>query len=194
MPARLEAREKKILSYIKKEKTGTVEDIIHKIAEKYKLNLEETTRIVYRLWKKGFLDILPEKGYTTFLKYVFSLDSLWFWILTLTILSTVFLVFYIKDPPLVYARYVLGSLYVLYIPGAVLIESLYPRGEELEPLERLALSIGLSLAVVPLVGLVLNYTPWGIRLEPVTFSLAFLSIILAFIALKRKYDYLKVGS
>jgi len=52
------------------------------------------------------------------------------------------------------------------------VEALYPRGDELTPLERLALSIGLSLAVVPLVGLVLNYTPWGIRLVPVTAALA----------------------
>ncbi|RLE67158.1 MAG: hypothetical protein DRJ34_05125 [Thermoprotei archaeon] len=102
------------------------------------------------------------------------------------------LVFYVNRPPLIYFRYVLGSLYVLYIPGATLIEALYPRGEELSPLERLALSIGLSLALVPLVGLILNYTPWGIRLEPVTISLAILSIILSTIALKRKYEYIKI--
>jgi uncharacterized membrane protein len=38
--------------------------------------------------------------------------------------------------------------------------------------ERVALSLGLSLAVVPLIGLVLNYTPWGIRLTPILVSLA----------------------
>jgi uncharacterized membrane protein len=39
----------------------------------------------------------------------------------------------------------------------MLIEALYPRKEDLESLERLTLSIGLSLAVVPLIGLFLNY-------------------------------------
>jgi len=81
---------------------------------------------------------------------------------------------------------------VLYIPGATLIEALYPRGEELEPLERLALSIGLSLAIVPLIGLILNYTPWGIRLAPVTIGLASVSLLLACIAVKRKYEYVKL--
>lgn len=41
---------------------------------------------------------------------------------------------------------------LLFMPGYALVESLYPRGgDELSPLERLALSIGLSLAVVPLI-------------------------------------------
>lgn len=63
-------------------------------------------------------------------------------------------------------RYVLGAFYVLFLPGYAAVEALYPRGDEIGPLERLALSIGLSLAVVPLIGLALNYSPWGIRLEP----------------------------
>lgn len=97
-----------------------------------------------------------------------------------------------SESPLIPIRYVLGSLYVLYIPGATLIEALYPKHEDLSPLERLALSIGLSLALVPLVGLILNYTPWGIRLIPVTTSLALLSICLATVALYRKYLYHKL--
>ncbi len=52
------------------------------------------------------------------------------------------------------------------------------------------MSIGLSLALVPLVGLILNYTPFGIRLEPVTVSLALLSIGLISGAVVRRYLYL----
>jgi len=33
-------------------------------------------------------------------------------------------------------------------------------------------SVGLSLAVVPLIGLILNYLPWGIRLGPIVVSLS----------------------
>src|SRR4030042_1168050 len=46
-----------------------------------------------------------------------------------------------------------GAVYVLYVPGYTLIEALYPKRNELERLERFALGVGLSLAVVPLVGL-----------------------------------------
>ena len=63
----------------------------------------------------------------------------------------------------------------------------------MEPLERLALSIGLSLAVVPLIGLVLNYTPWGIRLTPVSISLAIFTEAMATIALRRKYIYFRLS-
>ena len=57
--------------------------------------------------------------------------------------------------------------FVIFIPGYCLIAALYPRKDSLDNIERLALSFGTSIAVVPLIGLVLNYTPWGIRLVPI---------------------------
>ncbi|WP_252699667.1 DUF1616 domain-containing protein [Natronosalvus vescus] len=37
----------------------------------------------------------------------------------------------------------------------------------IDGIERVALSFGLSIAIVPLIGLALNFTPWGIRLTPI---------------------------
>jgi uncharacterized membrane protein len=91
-----------------------------------------------------------------------------------------------------YLRYVFGSALVLFLPGFALIEALYPK-RELDELTRLALSIGLSLALVPLVGLVLNYTPWGIRLLPVSISIAGLTAVLLCVALKRRHDYYRLS-
>ncbi len=68
-------------------------------------------------------------------------------------------------------RVVLGLPFVLFFPGYALIAALYPRRDDLDGIERLALSLGLSLAVVPLVGLALNYSPWGIRLTPILVGL-----------------------
>ena len=68
-------------------------------------------------------------------------------------------------------RIVLGLPLVLFFPGYVLILALFPKREGLTGIERIALSFGLSIAVVPLIGLILNYTPWGIRLYPVLLSL-----------------------
>ena len=75
-----------------------------------------------------------------------------------------------------------------------LIEALYPVESELSPLERVALSIGLSLALVPLVGLVLNYTPWGIRLTPILISLTILTVGLLAVASYRKYYVSRLAS
>lgn len=68
-------------------------------------------------------------------------------------------------------RVALGLPFVLFFPGYCLIAGLYPRRDDLDGVERLALSLGLSLAVVPLIGLALNFTPWGIRLVPITAGL-----------------------
>ena len=46
----------------------------------------------------------------------------------------------------------------------------------------------MSLALVPLVGLLLNYTPWGIRLTPVTLSLLSLTLILTITGLIREHQ------
>jgi uncharacterized membrane protein/LysM repeat protein len=66
--------------------------------------------------------------------------------------------------PLPTVRVVLGGPFVLFFPGYTMVAALFPRRDELEGLERLGLSLGLSIAVLPLMGLVLNYTPWGITL------------------------------
>ncbi len=64
------------------------------------------------------------------------------------------------------ARAALGLPFVLFTPGYALILALFPRKSALDAIERVALSIGLSFAVVALLGLALNYTSWGIRLWP----------------------------
>jgi len=60
---------------------------------------------------------------------------------------------------------------VLFFPGYTLIAALFPGRGDIEGIERVALSFGLSIAVVPLLGLGLNYTPWGIRLAPILITL-----------------------
>jgi uncharacterized membrane protein len=144
---------------------------------------------IYRKIREGKIKIIDPNPPKDYYDYLIRLDySLWFWtIISLVVLtlisiklSSIFYVFLIL-------RYILGSLFVLFLPGYVTIEALYPREKDLSSLERLALSIGLSLALVPLIGLILNYTPWGIRLDPVIISLTIYSIIISLIASYRKY-------
>lgn len=69
-------------------------------------------------------------------------------------------------------RIVLGLLLVLLVPGYVTVAALFPSQKDLDWVERIALSVGLSIAVVPLLGLLLNFSPWGIRLAPIVAALA----------------------
>lgn len=138
------------------------------------------------------VDLNPPRD---FLEYLVRLDySLWLWtVLTLSFLTVLIITLSSIVQFLYYIRFVLGSIIVLFIPGYVTVEALYPRGQELSSLEKLALSIGLSLALVPLIGLLLNYTPWGIRLEPVLTSLVVYIVSISIIASYRKYQILKQG-
>lgn len=88
-------------------------------------------------------------------------------ILTLTALLVISIVFIPSNVP----RTILGLPFILFFPGYTLIAALFPRRESLSNIERLALSFGLSLAVVPLICLLLNYL-WEISLYPILVSLA----------------------
>lgn len=79
---------------------------------------------------------------------------------------------------------------ILFIPGYVLIAALFPKKfsekKGIDGIERFALSVGLSIAVVPLIGLILNYTPFGIRLDPIVISLTIFTIAMMIITLFRR--------
>lgn len=83
-------------------------------------------------------------------------------------------------------RIVLALPVVLFIPGYCLIAALFPARPDLDLIERVALSFGLSIAVAPLIGLGLNYTPWGIRLDPIVVSLVIFSAAMLVIAQYRR--------
>ena len=85
-----------------------------------------------------------------------------------------------------FLRIVFGVAMVLFIPGYALIAALFPARDDLDGIERVALSFGLSIAVVPLIGLGLNYTPWGIRLDPILASLTLFTLAMAGIAWYRR--------
>ncbi|MCG8401328.1 MAG: DUF1616 domain-containing protein [Firmicutes bacterium] len=83
-------------------------------------------------------------------------------------------------------RVILGLPFVLFLPGYTLIAALFPRSDDLDGIERVALSFGLSIAVVPLIGLALNYTPWGIRLYPILVSLTAFIFLMSWVGWYRR--------
>jgi len=83
-------------------------------------------------------------------------------------------------------RVALAVPFIIFSPGYALIAALYPRADSLDGIERLALSFGTSIAVVPLLGLGLNYTPWGIRLIPILASVAAFIVAVCVIAWLRR--------
>jgi uncharacterized membrane protein len=83
-------------------------------------------------------------------------------------------------------RIILGIPFLLFFPGYTLLAALFPKKEGMSGIDRLALSFGLSIVIVPLIGLILNYTPWGIRLEPILYSVASFILVTSIIAWLRQ--------
>ena len=83
-------------------------------------------------------------------------------------------------------RIVLGLLHIMFIPGYALVSVLFVGTDDLEWLERLGLSFALSISMVCLTGLFLNYTRWGIRLTPLLVALASLVLLCCIAAYWRR--------
>ena len=132
--------------------------------------------------------ILYNPNISSFVDYVRNFYlSMTLWITIMVTSVTVLTIYLLPDTmPYSIVRIVAGGSFVLFIPGYALVQLLFP-SREMDTIERIALSIGLSLAVVPLTGLLLNYSPWGIRLDPIVVSLSALSIVLALASVYRAY-------
>ena len=83
-------------------------------------------------------------------------------------------------------RTIFSLAFILFFPGYTLISSLFPARTRLDGMERFALSFGLSLAIVPLTGLMLNFSPLGAKFEPILWSLLLFILIMAAVAILRR--------
>ena len=81
---------------------------------------------------------------------------------------------------------VLGLIFALFSPGYSLVAAIFTKRDDLDIVRRLALGFGLSIVVVPLIGVVLNFTPWGISLYPVLIALLVFIIAASAVAYYRR--------
>ncbi len=85
-------------------------------------------------------------------------------------------------------RLLLGLLYILYMPGYCLVFAFFPRMDELTSVERTGLSVGLSIALVPLLALVVNQLPTGLSLWPILLVECGFMALCTVIALERRLN------
>jgi len=190
-PVQIGSVEQQALSCIEKNNGLTVQSLFGALKLKVPTLTEtEATDLVWRLAEEGRVDLedVPPAS-NSIQTYLRIWDrNLWFYLSVAASLMTVLVVYALPtDLPLVAFRWILGSVFVLFIPGYVTVEALFPKGRELDGIERFALSVGLSLALVPLIGLLLNYTPWGIRLTPIVVSLVLFTVGVAVVGVARRF-------
>lgn len=181
----------KIIRIVKEGKPENVKQLIKLVKEKFPLSEQEILNHILSLQEKEKIQLKPHRTRTPekLTTYLRSNQASWYWITITLTLTTALLVFTVPENafPLVYARYVLGSIFVLWLPGYTFIKALFPE-KEIDSIERVALSIGMSLALVPITGLLLNYTPWGIKLTPIIISLLALTLTFATAAIVREHQ------
>jgi len=172
----------------------TIGELFKIVKEKRPATSEQSfIQAVKELRDTGVLGLelpIPEvRSYRSYLK-LFDKNA-WFYLVLVTACATLLSIYVLPSIyPLVIIRWILGSIFVLFLPGYVTVQALFPEGKELDSIERVALTIGLSLALTPLIGLVLNYTPWGIRLNPIVTALTLFTIGLAMMGTVRRYGLL----
>ncbi len=180
-----------IIQIVKSKHPETIKQLVELVNQQYPLPEQKIIEHILDLQKQGKLNLKEETSLvsSTLKNYLLSSPSYWYWaVITLALVTTI-IVFIIPESaiPLVYARYALGSLFVLFLPGYAFIKALFPT-KELDNIERIALSVGMSLALVPITGLILYYTPWGINTAPITICLLGLTIFFATVAATRTYQ------
>lgn len=86
-----------------------------------------------------------------------------------------------------FLRIIFSIPIIIFIPGYLLLSALFPEKTDsgLDVVDRIALAVGISIAIVPLVGIVLFYSPWGLTLQPIIASLEILILSIGAIAIIR---------
>ena len=83
-------------------------------------------------------------------------------------------------------RIILSFLCLIFFPGFTLMSALFPKPGDIGAIERIALSFGASMAIVPITGFVLNFTPWGIKPIPILISVGVLIMVMSVIGFIRQ--------
>lgn len=181
-----------ITQRIKAENPRTVRDLFEIVSKKRAtLAEDEFIQSIEELKENGTLELeLPPPKVDSYLAYLkLRSENAWFHLVVSASLATILAIYILPSAhPIVIFRWILGSIFVLFLPGYVTVQALFTGRRELDDIERFALSVGLSLAITPLMGLLLNYTPWGIRLDPIAISLSIFTLGMAIIATIRKYS------
>ena len=176
----------------KAENPRSVRDLFEIVRKKRPTLVEdEFIQSIKELKESGTLELeLPTPKFDSYIAYVkLRSENAWFHLVVSASLATILAIYILPSAyPIVIFRWILGLVFVLFLPGYATVQALFAGRRELDDIERFALSVGLSLAITPLVGLLLNYTPWGIRLDPIALSLSIYTLAMATIGTIRRYS------
>jgi hypothetical protein len=116
--------QKTVLETAKSLGQPTLSELVNSLVKQNGLKFGEATKAVYVEWKKGTIDLSEANSPSTLTSYFLNLENTWFWAITALIAVTMLVVFTVNGSLLIYARYALGGVFVLLLPGFMLISAL----------------------------------------------------------------------
>jgi hypothetical protein len=192
--------QQRILDCISTHKSCSVKDLVFELQHtcSESLSIEEIQSAVKKLESEKKITLLGPGTKAHFFDYITrSYNGLPLWLTaaaTCLIMAIVFLL--PNTEPWSYMRMITGAVFVLFIPGNALVQLLFAH-RNIEQTEQMVLSVGLSIAIISIIGLMLKYILFALTVELAIISIGMLSITLSavanyshFLSSKRANDYL----
>ena len=189
-----------ILRMVDEKSPQTVQELVAFVQEKGRWSYKEIVDIVMKLQSESKIRLrspsLPVPS--NLFSYMQGNQALWYKVTVAVSIFTIVFAFLISEDfyPWSYIRNVLGLIFVLWLPGYTFLQLLFPVNApktetftNLSCVERIALSIIMSMALVALIGSVLNFTPWGINIITIILSLLAFSLVFATAGFVREYTF-----
>jgi hypothetical protein len=179
-----------IARMIEEHKPGTVGQLAALAEAERALDEETLIQTVKGMVRDGSLKLEgPKYPIQSFPDYLFTLGvSSWFWAtMAVTALAAVLALTPTGFFPVDVLRWGFGSLFLLFLPGYSFLQLIFPKQREMRKPQRYIFSIAVSLAIVIMLGLVLNYSGAGIRLATLLESIGSVTVVFAVAAAFRLY-------
>lgn len=187
-----------IIHLIKEKKPRSVKELVSLAKGQLNITEQELYKILVEIQNKNIIKLerntLPKL--TNLSTYLKSKQALRYWLTTAITIFSAIVVFIIPDNfyPLAYIRAVLSLILILWLPGYTFLNVLFPYNfatknstNPLQLVERVSLSIGLSIVIVSLIVLLLNFTSFGINLTPIVLSLMLFILIFVTVGVIREF-------
>jgi putative Mn2+ efflux pump MntP len=181
-----------ILEFVKTERPQSTKQLIAVLKEKLMLPEAKITKFVLELQAEGTIKL--KNPSMQFYKSK-SKGILWYQ-LTFSIGAIAALLALLVPEnlyPWIYVRNFFGIIFILFLPGFSFIKAIFPNnfpnykfGQDLQTIEWIALSVGLSIALVSTTGLVLYYVFSGINLSTTVIVLFVITSVCATIGMSRQ--------
>ncbi len=165
-------------------KVSKVVDILQNLDKTVTIN--EIHGAINELRDENQVTVSEPQTQVPFLIYLKSLGSFAFWSTTFVTSLVLVTIYLIPDVmPWSIVRIVVGGAFALFLPGYTLMQLVFP-SKDLDVTEFVVLSVGLSFCMLPLIGLVSSYSPWGMTLPSIVTSLGALCVALSLVGSYRR--------